>query len=161
MAESNIWHLPGSVTARRKSQPSRRSEGLISATGRKIMRTKLLSGAIIAISINCLALSGRPTVWAEPSSPCKTQTAAENTMVMQSPCSPTHVKANQTLNPSLLNVAITDAHATVHPKIIPVQIQAVGLVSRPAITICGSTMWNIMRLKSLVLHSGWLHVLPR
>jgi hypothetical protein len=93
------------------------------------MRTKLLSGAIIAISIKCLALSGCPTVWAEPSSPCKTQTAAENTMVMQSPCSPTHVKANQTLNPSLLNVAITDAHATVHPKIIPVQIQALGLVN--------------------------------
>jgi len=93
------------------------------------MRTKLLSGAIIAISINCLALSGRPTVWAEPSSPCKTQTAAENTMVMQSPCSPTHVKANQTLNPSLLNVAITDAHATVHPEIIPVQIQVLGLVN--------------------------------
>jgi beta-glucanase (GH16 family) len=93
------------------------------------MRTRLLSGAIVAVSINWLALAGPRTAWAESSSGCETKTTTEFTMGIQSPCSPTIVKANQTLAPSLLNIAITDANATVHPAIIPVQVQGPGLVN--------------------------------
>jgi hypothetical protein len=110
---------PAQVAARRKSRPSRRSE----ASDFRHQEENYANETSVRCNhrnqhkVSCL--SGRPTVWAEPSSPCKTQTATENTMVMQSPCSPTQVKANQTLNRSLLNVAITDAHATVHPEYGP------------------------------------------
>ena len=93
------------------------------------MRTRLLSGAIVAVSINWLALAGPRTAWAESSSGCETKTTTEFTMAIQSPCSTTIVKANQTLAPSLLNIAITDANATVHPAVIPVQVQGPGLVN--------------------------------
>ncbi|MGI8568373.1 MAG: glycoside hydrolase family 16 protein [Methylocella sp.] len=142
-----IQHLEHADSVAPSEMPSsRQTQATDFHSPRKIVRTILLSGAIVAVSINCLALSGPPTAWAELSSACETKTATEYTMVIQSPCSPTIVKANQTLNPSLLNIAITDTNATVHPAIIPVQVQAPGIVN--------VEIWTHNKMATLLVNDG-------
>lgn len=60
---------------------------------------------------------------------CPTTTTTQNTMAIQSPCSPNVVTANQVTAGALTGVAISDQDASVVNGPLPIQVTAPGLVN--------------------------------
>jgi hypothetical protein len=60
---------------------------------------------------------------------CATTTTVQNTMAIQSPCSPDVVSANQVSAGALTGVAITDQNASVSAAALPVQVTAPGMAN--------------------------------